>query len=143
MDQWDSSEEIAAFIQAFEACTLPKPRWTHQAHLVVGLWYVLHYGKEEAAPLVRNGIRRYNEAVGTPNTDDSGYHETITIFYIWFIDRFLTHTDRQRPLAEIVYELLAKHSDRNLPLQYYSRERLMSVAARREWLEPDLLPLLS
>ena len=37
--------------------------------------------------------------------------------------------------------LIASLGDRDLPLRYYSRERLMSVAARTGWLEPDLSPL--
>jgi hypothetical protein len=32
-------------------------------------------------------------------------------------------------------------ADKDLPLQYYSRERLFSEAARASWLEPDLRPL--
>jgi len=31
-------------------------------------------------------------------------------------------------------------ADRAWPLSFYSRERLFSVAARREWVEPDLRP---
>ena len=34
------AQDIESFVRDFEACTLPKPRWTHQAHLLVGLWYL-------------------------------------------------------------------------------------------------------
>lgn len=134
--------ELEVLIVRFESGTLPKAEWTHQAHLLVGLWYVFHHGKEKATLLMRDGVRRYNDATGTPNTATSGYHETITLFFIWFLDSFLKRTDRQRPLNQIADELLEKHSDRNLPLRYYSKERLMSVEARFGWIEPDLQPLL-
>ena len=32
-------------------------------------------------------------------------------------------------------------ADRSLPLEFWSRERLMSDEARHGWLEPDLRPL--
>jgi hypothetical protein len=34
---------------------------------------------------IRRGIIAYNAAVGTPNSDTRGYHETITAFYVWAI----------------------------------------------------------
>src|SRR4249919_698199 len=76
------AQGIAAFIREFEACTLPKPRWTHQAHLLVGLWYLSTHAPGEALNLVRERIRAYNLAVGTANTDHSGYHETLTRLYL-------------------------------------------------------------
>ena len=66
---------IAAFIDDFEARRLQKSRWTHQAHLLVGLWYLSRHEPAEALAMVRERIRAHNESVGTPNTDRSGYHE--------------------------------------------------------------------
>ncbi len=76
------AQDIEAFVREFEACTLPKPRWTHQAHLLVGLWYLSRHPPAEALNIVRERIRAYNVAVGTANTDRSGYHETITRLYL-------------------------------------------------------------
>jgi hypothetical protein len=44
-------------------------------------------------------------------------------------------------LAELANSIIAALGDKALPLAYYSRERLMSWAARTGWLEPDLRPL--
>ncbi|MGB0175731.1 MAG: hypothetical protein ACPF9D_01105, partial [Owenweeksia sp.] len=68
---------------------LPKPEWTHEAHLVVAIWYSSLYPFEEALSLVRQNITAHNESVGTPNTDTEGYHETITRFWLMVARHFL------------------------------------------------------
>ena len=120
--------------------TLPKPEWTHEAHLRAGLWHVFHHGQEEALHLLRERISKYNESVGTANTDTSGYHETITAFYVKTIGEFLAAEDRQLPLDELASLLMDKHGHRELPLKYYSKDRLFSVEARRRYIAPDLNP---
>jgi hypothetical protein len=77
-----SPQDIESFIREFEARSLPKSRWTHQAHLVVGLWYLSHHSPAEALSIVCQRIRAYNETVGTANTDTSGYHETMTRLFL-------------------------------------------------------------
>jgi hypothetical protein len=123
---------------AFLACTLPKPAWTHHAHLRVGLWHLLHYPPGEALPLLRNRIKRYNAATGVANTETQGYHETITRFYVWIIARFLGEVDPGQPVDALADELIRRYGDKQLPLRYYSRERLLSVEARLGWVGPDL-----
>lgn len=124
------------------ARTLPKCDWTHEAHLRAGLWHVFRFGSERALELLRERISRYNESVGTPNTDDSGYHETITRFYVEVIARFLESEDRSQPLDTLADRLIAQNGARDLPLRFYTKTRLFSVAARRGWIEPDLKSIL-
>jgi len=128
-------------VEAFIACTLPKEEWTHQAHLRVGLWYLLRNHAEEALALLRTRIQSYNASRGTMNTDHSGYHETITRFYVWVIGQFLHSADRQQGVDQLAEELIHRCGEKSLPLQYYSRDRLFSALARRQWIEPDLAPL--
>jgi hypothetical protein len=124
--------------EALIARTLPKAEWTHEAHLRAGLWHVLQHGAPAALELLRARISSYNESVGTLNTDTSGYHETITRFYVTIIDRFLAGNDRAMPIDDLATRLLAECGDRRLPMRYYSEGRLFSVVARRSWVEPDL-----
>lgn len=132
---------VAAFISQFEACRLPRAQWTHHAHLVAGFWYVQQHAPERALDVLRQRIRAHNESVGTANTDDSGYHETITRLYVHAI---ATHAARYRAdtfedaLALLLASPLANSS---WPLTHYSKELLFSGEARRHWVEPDLLPL--
>jgi hypothetical protein len=55
---------ISALVSQFEQEIVPKERWTHEAHVAVGLYYVLHYGKEEALSKIRTNIRKYNLTAG-------------------------------------------------------------------------------
>ena len=52
-----TAEEIARFVERFEACTLPKAEWTHQAHLLIALWYLSRRGPDEALTIVRLSMR--------------------------------------------------------------------------------------
>jgi hypothetical protein len=121
--------------------TLPKGEWTHHAHLRAGLWHVMQHGAVAALELLRARITAYNESVGTANTDSSGYHETITRFYVIVIDRFLSAADRSLDVDALADQLIAAHGDRRLPLHHYSESRLFSPVARRSWVEPDLRPV--
>ena len=118
--------------------TLPKTEWTHHAHLQAGLWHVMEYGAVEALDLLRRRISEYNDSVGTANTDTSGYHETMTRFYVTVIDRFLAGADRALDCDALAQQLIAAHGDRRLPMHHYSESRLFSPVARRSWVEPDL-----
>ena len=143
MKTYYSRDEILSLIEGFENRILPKEQWTHQAHLVMAVWYLSMLDVPEATDIIRNGIKSYNAAVGGENTDTSGYHETITIFYIWFVKKFLTNANSENSLVENTNNFCARYGDKNLPFEYYSKELLMSVEARRKWVEPDLQPLLS
>ncbi len=132
---------VERLAREFVGRTLPKARWTHEAHLCVGLWHVLRYPTAVALDLLRLRIRAYNESVGGSNTATGGYHETITKFYVTIIRRFLDSVDARRPIEELAAELTARWGDRELPFSHYSRERLMAVDARLGWVEPDLKPL--
>lgn len=121
--------------------TLPKGEWTHHAHLRTGLWHVLQHGPVAALDLLRERITAYNESVGTLNTDTSGYHETITRFYIVVIDRFLETADRTADVDVLAERLIDQYGDRRLPMHHYSEQRLFSPVARRSWVEPDLRPI--
>ena len=134
-----SVDDLAAH---FVAATLPKGEWTHVAHLMVGAWHVHHYGPADALTRLRAGIRRLNDAHGTPNSPTSGYHETITVAYVRVITRFLADCPAAMPLAERVAKLVAGPLvAKDMLFQFYSRERLMTPTARAEWVEPDLAPL--
>lgn len=133
-------QAIEAFVRDFEALRLPKPRWTHQAHLVIGLWYLSHHSPHEALSIVRRRIRAYNNAVGTANTDSSGYHETLTQLFLRGIAVHISANNGESLPSSLALLLRSSLADKEWPLSFYSRERLYSIAARHAWLEPDLVP---
>ena len=128
---------------AFIAVALPKSEWTHHAHLAVGTWQVNADGPEQALATLRTGIRQLNDAHGTANSDSGGYHETITRAYVVLIAEFLGRAEASDgKLAAHVQALLASPlASRAALLAFYSKSRLFSVEARRDWVEPDEAPL--
>ncbi len=132
-----TTQEIEAFIREFEACTLTKTRWTHHAHLVVALWYLTHHPHDAALEIVRQRIRAYNEATGTPNTDSKGYHETLTRLFLDGVSAHIAEHQTDSLAISLASLLQSPLGNKEWPLRFYSRERLFSVAARRRWLEPD------
>jgi hypothetical protein len=131
-------EDYAQFMGAFQERTLPKQRWTHHAHLAGALWYLERWPPPEALQRIRRDIRAYNEAVGGINSDDAGYHETLTQLFMRAV-LAQRRARPQAPLLDALRELLASPlASSAWPLNFYAKERLFSVAARRGWLEPDL-----
>ena len=130
--------EIEALIEGFETGLLPRSEWTHAAHLTVALWYLVRSSGREATARIRNGIKRFNAAKGIPTTPTGGYHETMTLFWICIVSRYLLAADAGDSLVELVNGLLARYADSHLPFAYYSRDLLMSPRARTSWVEPDL-----
>ena len=68
----------------------------------------------------------------------------MTRFYVWALSQYVAES-RQRggaaiTLGELAAGVLQKVT-RELPLLYYSPDRLYSAAARYGWVEPDLRPL--
>jgi hypothetical protein len=125
------------------ARTLPKPEWTHEAHLSTCAWLILE--RPDIAPErdLPQLIRRYNESVGGVNSDSEGYHETITQVSIRAVRAALTRSEG-RALVERVNALLeAPEGRRDWPLRFYSRELLFSKEARLGWVKPDLDPTVA
>lgn len=131
------SIDIAAIADAVEGCTLPKPEWTHQAHLAAGLAWVKRLGHADAILHARTSIRRYNESTGVANTDTGGYHETITRYYLSVLAR---HAAAGTAFVDVLADPAAGH---DAVLGHWRRETLFSVAARRDWVPPDLVPLVA
>lgn len=136
-----TAEEIETLVREFDSCALARERWTHAAHLTVALWYLLHHDFDDAVPLVRDRIKRYNLAHGVRPTREGGYHETLTLFWLRVVRRFLDANYKEACSLLTLANELVESADRNLPLEYYSRERLFSWEARAAWAEPDLKSL--
>jgi hypothetical protein len=138
---YSSFDEIERLIRGFESGELPQSRWTHSAHLTVACWYLICHPEPAAVQLIREGIQRYNKQQGIITTEKSGYHETMTIFWIRMIRNFLSTATLECSLVGLINELVRHYSNKNLPFDYYTQERLMSWDARRSWIEPDLKAL--
>jgi hypothetical protein len=145
-NHYQTISEIEYLINQFNNCTLPRSQWNHYAHLIVALWYLIHYEQLTAINLIREGILRYNRAMNIKTTKNSGYHETITLFWIYLVNSYLYMTKTPRSgesnsLLNLANDLIHLYGNKNLPLEYYSRDLLMSSVSRQRWVEPDLKPI--
>ncbi|MES2338622.1 MAG: hypothetical protein V4537_11035 [Pseudomonadota bacterium] len=121
--------------------TLPRPDWTHEAHLAACLYLLTERPDIDVDAAIGGIISAYNASVGGVNDDHSGYHDTITHASVAGVRLFLRDCS-ERGLAARVNALLATPMGRrDWPLRFYSPERLFSVEARRRFVTPDVAPL--
>lgn len=139
---FESSSAVRHLGERLIAAHLPRAEWTHEAHIAACLWVIAERPDLDAAHDLPHIIRRHNDSVGTPNTDSSGFHATITHCYAVGVAAFLQRIDAALPLVDKVNALLdAPEGARDWPMRFYSRDRLFSAEARRQIVPPDIDPL--
>src|SRR5262245_22078279 len=130
------------FLAAFEGRTLTPAEWHHRDHLRVAWLYLERWPLDEAIARIGRGIRALNAHFAVPEALDRGYHETLT--QLWMR---LLHGLREAVGREDSFEaFLDRHPyllNRFLGRLYYSRERILTEKAKREFVEPDLAPFPS
>lgn len=137
-----SDAEIEHLGEGLIARTLAKSKWTHEAHLGATTYLLLKRPDIDLDEQLPGLIRAFNESVGGVNSDSEGYHETITRAFLRGIRLFLEEADKTEPLHELVNQLLlSPMGRRDWPLRFWSKDRLMSVEARRGYVAPDLAAL--
>lgn len=140
MHSFDSEASIEHIGGGLKNCSLPKSEWTHAAHFAAAFW-LLRQPNVDAMRELPELIRAYNETTGVPNTDSSGYHETITLASLRAARAWLA----ARPgvaLHRALNELLRSELGRSeWLLAYWSNAVLYSARARQMWVEPDLQAL--
>ncbi len=136
-----SEAEIERIGEGLLARTLPRPDWTHEAHLAATTYLLLRRTDVDSDKQLPGIIRGYNESVGGVNSDTEGYHETITRVFLRGVRLFLAEADKAEPFELVNQLLLSPMGKRDWPMRFYTSERLFSVEARREWVRPDLASL--
>ena len=128
--------EISELVRAFETCEIHPAEFKHYQHLAVALWYLKHHPYEAASEKMRNGIQRLAAAYGK-----TGYHETITVFWLKVVRGFLLKAESRATIFELANQVASNYGHKNVIAEYYSEEILASVEAKNEWVEPDLKKL--
>jgi CDP-diacylglycerol--glycerol-3-phosphate 3-phosphatidyltransferase len=124
------------FLQAFMDVTLGGAQFHHRDHLRLAWLLVTRFDREAARVAISQGIRRFAAHHG----QSEKYHETMTQFWI----RIVAHAIMARPEIESFDRFLETFPillEGKLPFSHWSRETMMSPAARAGWVEPDLQPL--
>ena len=136
-----SDADVRHIGEGLLARTLPRPEWTHEAHLAACLYLLSERPDVDVDGEIATIISGYNASVGGVNDDTQGYHDTITRAYVAGVRLFLTRTEETGLAARVNALLLSPIGRRDWPLAFYSRELLFSVPARRAFVEPDRAPL--
>ena len=127
----------AAFVAAFEGCTLAPERFHHADHVRLA-WLLL--GQEDLPHvLVRfcEGLKRYAASLGKAGL----YHETITVAYL-----LLVRDRRQLGGPDETYDAFARRNPDlfvwrpSILERYYRAETLASARAREGFVLPDRRP---
>jgi hypothetical protein len=122
------------FIHAWESHRLPKQSWNHAAHVAVGAGYAVRF-QDEALHHLRTGIKAYNLATGGDNTSTSGYHETLTRFWLETIQAELAHPISEWEAANHIVKMFGHRRD--FFKSFYDFDVVNSVEARRQWIAPN------
>jgi hypothetical protein len=133
-----SEQELKELVDRWSDCTLPGAEFTHAAHIAVGSYLVWNNTLADSFKLMKAGLYRFNEAVGTPNTDERGYHETLTRFWCTLLF-FKIHRGHYSSCLQAANAMLAAYEHDSRPERpYYSFDVLKSKEARRTWIAPDV-----
>lgn len=124
--------------EGLKSCTLPYAKWTHEAHWLTAFVFTLE--EEEPLEAISKAIFRYNDQVGTPNSDTDGFHATITAASMAAAQALAAEANGT--VSDIVTDLMAGPLGSMHWLErHYSPETLWSLEARKAFIAPDREPL--
>ncbi|HEV2211135.1 MAG TPA: hypothetical protein VG167_20410 [Verrucomicrobiae bacterium] len=128
------------FLAKFENGTWPLGQWHHREHIKVAYLYLCRYGLELAIQKMCCGIKAFNAAHQVPESPTGGYHETMTQAWMRLVYLTLCEfgpSETADAFLESQPQLLSKRA----LLFFYSRALIMSAAAKRQFVAPDLTAL--
>ena len=132
-----NEDSLDRFLVDFENAAIPFSDWTHTAHIAMACCYILKLPHPDLLPVVRERIKSYNLRGGGQNTESSGYHESITVLWLWVLKEFVENRHAGAQRLTLVQAAIELYSGNSLYPEYYSYEVTKSVHARRHWMEPD------
>jgi hypothetical protein len=133
----ESDTALQRFVDAWKSGRLPKVQWTHAAHVAMAAYFAFDHAVEATFAIMKAGILHHNTSVGTPNTEDNGYHETLTRFWAGEIDAFVRSGRFCSRLEAVRAAVEEFGSVRDRFRHFYSFDVVRDRRARREWVAPD------
>ncbi len=124
-----------AYLEDLDAVLRRGEGFGHRAHLNLAWLYLRHGDPESAEDQMRSAIQHVASSHGTPDK----YHETLTMTWVR-----LVAAHRRAGDAPDFDTFLSENPgllDRDLPSRHFSVAVLLSEAARRGLVDPDLAPL--
>jgi hypothetical protein len=131
------------FLRKFEDCTYPLDDFHHREHVKVAYLYLRRHSLAGAIDRIRGSIKKYNAAhsdPAAPEVVDRGYHETMTLAWMRLV-HFTLCEYGPADTADLFYEAHPQLWQMKVMRFFYSRNRIMSFAAKKNFAEPDISPL--
>jgi hypothetical protein len=138
-----SERQLQRFVEVWKAGKLPKADWTHAAHVAMAAYFAFDHASEATFAIMKAGILHHNTSVGTPNTEDNGYHETLTRFWSSEIGQFVRAGRYGSRWEAVRAAVSAFGADRDRFRRFYSFDVVRDRRARREWVAPDRVQQVS
>jgi hypothetical protein len=134
--RYQDDREIVEVTTRFEQCEFPPEEFTHARHLTVACWYLCTLPPDKALSRMRDGLQRF-----ITHHQKQGYHETITRFWMELLEHYLRKFPSDTTLVSKVNQAIERFASKDVLFSYYTRECVMSDAARAAWITPDLRPI--
>jgi hypothetical protein len=129
-------EDVAGLVRGFEDASLDVAAFHHRQHLIVATWLLETSSYDVALMRMRTGLHGLLAKVGK-----DAYHETITVFWMLALRHRLSRCDATMSVDERIRDVVTWAQAAQPLRAHYSAELLASVEAKREFVEPDLVPL--
>jgi hypothetical protein len=128
--------EVQALVLAFETAAMPAADFTHAAHIAVGLAYLAEAPLPLATERIRTALIHFVATHGV-----TGYHETLTVFWMRLLDHLARVRYAELPLWARINAVVERYGTMAPVWAHYSRNRVFGSSAREQWVAPDLVPL--
>jgi len=124
------------FERQFANCTLNELIFSHEAHLRLGWIYLQKYGLDMAISNICDQLQNYVKAVG----QEDKYNKTLTIAAVKAVYHFMQKSQATN-FKDFIRECSRlKYNFRELMGTHYKLDIYNSAKAKKEFIEPDLVP---
>lgn len=124
------------FEHQFMSCELSPSDFTHEAHLRLAWINITKYGIKQAEKNIQNQLERFVKFVGAKDK----YNMTLTLASVKVVYHFILKSESDNFKDFIAEFPRIKYNFKTLLNSHYGFDIYNSEKAKREYLEPDLIP---
>lgn len=124
------------FESQFAQCILPAELFSHEAHIRLAWIHISRYGVDQAIDNICTQLQAFTISLGAADK----YNHTVTVAAIRAVYHFMLKSDCSHFRDFITEAPRLKTEFRQLMEAHYSTNIFTSATARKEFLQPDLLP---
>jgi hypothetical protein len=126
------------FEQQFQACTLNPAIFSHEAHLRLAWIHITKYGVDNAINNICEQLLAFVDSLGARDK----YNKTLTIAAIKAVNHFINKSHINNFREFIQKNARLKFNFKELMSSHYQKDIYKSEIAKRQYVEPDLLPFI-